>query len=120
MDSLVVAAAALALIALAYWYSRRTPAVSLTPINPATALYTMSTGVWSGEPGGVYTCSPASSNASYCILPTEAAAVNQCTGDPKCLGYLYYTNSDTFGYQLFSQTPSLSGYATSVAMTKNV
>lgn len=91
MDSLVVAAAALALIALAYWYSHRTPAV-VAPKYTQTV-----TGMWTPEPGNVYTCPASSSHTAYCIVPTEATAQTLCSGDPKCLGYLYYSDTPTFG-----------------------
>lgn len=112
MHTLAIAAVAVALIAFAWWYSQR---AASTPT--VTYVADTTSQMWTSEGLGAYTCQ-GSTATGYCVLPTEAAAQAQCSPDPKCLGYLYYTNSPKFGYQLFTKTPTVPGYNTAVSMTK--
>jgi hypothetical protein len=96
MHELLIAATAVALVALAYWYSNRTPAA---PQNTSNYTATANALQWASDAQGAYTC-PNSLSADWCILPTAAAGAAACDADSSCAGYLVpgdsLTSSGTF------------------------
>lgn len=103
MHELLIAATAIALVVVAYWYSNRAPAVS--PGNTTTYTATDNALKWASDDKGAYACAN-TIVPNWCVLPTEAAGAAACAADASCAGYLIPGSSLTSSgsYQVLAQT----------------